>query len=368
VDPNQLRDAGLALFAGRLILDAQPPIDDATLAAVAERCAGPLPEPLIALWRTAFGGRLDYDLRADVDGQDVPVSFTELFYPDSGGYHDLWGWIDHDGGSHLTHLPIGGFEYLDRVYVGTTAGPDHGAVFYWRQGLPPGWELRTGDRTARLAADLPALFDQLMLEQDPWNTDEDETGATMRDAIDALDDRAVAAELRDLVRASVLDWRGALERGTLTAHRVLRRLAMEHAAADDDVALLTRLVALGCDPAEEVRSGLTPIDVALRDSSRSAARWLLDRHVPVDNTLRSAAHTIDRDLAEQLLDRGASVNLCAVSLALNNDDVEVLSLMSRAVPPGEDLRGLGPRLRMLAAQASEPRRASVLTELADRFG
>ncbi|WP_446219347.1 hypothetical protein [Micromonospora sp. IBHARD004] len=35
-----LGEAGIALFAGRLILDAQPPIDEATLAAVAERCAG----------------------------------------------------------------------------------------------------------------------------------------------------------------------------------------------------------------------------------------------------------------------------------------------------------------------------------------
>ncbi|WP_433461793.1 hypothetical protein [Spirillospora sp. CA-128828] len=124
----------MAVFAGRLVLDAQPPIDDAVLGPVAERCAGPLPGPLIALWRTAFGGRLDYDLRIDLDGQDVPLSFAELFYPGSGGYHDLWGWIDHecelaeeswpDWSGQLIHLPIGGFEYLERVYVDTAAGPE----------------------------------------------------------------------------------------------------------------------------------------------------------------------------------------------------------------------------------------------------
>jgi hypothetical protein len=61
-----LSEAGLAVFAGRVVLDAQPGIDDATLAAVGERCAGTLPMPLVALWRSSFGGRLDYDLRADL--------------------------------------------------------------------------------------------------------------------------------------------------------------------------------------------------------------------------------------------------------------------------------------------------------------
>jgi hypothetical protein len=35
--------AGIAVFADRLILEAQPPVEDAVLAGVAEHCAGPLP-------------------------------------------------------------------------------------------------------------------------------------------------------------------------------------------------------------------------------------------------------------------------------------------------------------------------------------
>ena len=396
-----LGEAGLALYAGRLILDAQSPIDDATLAAVASTCAGPLPEPLIALWRTSFGGRLDYELRADLDGQDVPVSFTELFYPDSGDYHDLWGWIEHEcdlaeehqpeRSGRLVHLPIGGFEYLDRVYVNTAAGPDHGAIVCWRQGLPPDWELQAGDRAGRLADDLPALFGQLMLEQDPWEA-EDDTGAQMRDAIDELADssdsytQAAAAKLRQLVRRTVLDWRGALEQGTLVAQRRLRRLALDRAAASDDVALLARLVALRCDPAEEVRNGLTPIDVALLHRAFAVVRWLLERRVPVANCLQVGAHAVDVDLARTLLDRGAAVNACALTRALDNEDVEVLRLLSGAVQPDDELCQLGPRLRMLAAQAAaaagrpsptaqpddttagrEQHRSAVLAELADRF-
>lgn len=339
---HALREAGIAVYAGRVIVEAQPAVDDATLAAVAERCAGPLPEALVALWRTAFGGRLDYDLRADLDGQDVPVSFTELFYPDSGDYHDLWGWIQHEcdlaaehlpgWSGRLAHLPIGGFEYLDRVYVRTLAGPDHGAVVCWRQGLPPGWETRDGDRAGRIADDLPALFGRLELELDPWEV-ADDTGAELRDAIDELAEsgdphaQSAAATLRRLVRGTVLDWRGALADGTLVGRRRLRRLAMERAASGDDVALLAQLVALGCDPAEEVGNGLTAIDVALRHRGLAAARWLLERRVPVVNALQFGAHAVDLELAQALLDRGAAVDACVLRRARDNEDPEVVRLL-----------------------------------------
>ncbi|QKW32827.1 ankyrin repeat domain-containing protein [Actinomadura sp. NAK00032] len=394
-----LGEASLALFAGRLVLDAQPPIDDALLDAVAERCAGPLPDPLIALWRTTFGGRLDYNLSADLDGQNVPLSFTELFYPDSNGYHDLWGWIDHEGmlaqetwpdwSGRLVHLPIGGFEYLERVYVHTAAGPDYGAVDCWRQGLPPGWELTTGDRVGRLADDLHALFGQLVLDQNPWET-ADATGEKMRDAIDELGEsgdptaRSAAAKLRRIVQATVLDWRAALDDGTLAAQRRLRQLALERAASDDDVELLARLAAAGCDPAEEIGSGLTPLDVALMHRAFAVVPWLLEHDVPVENSLWLGAHAVDLELARTLLDRGASVDVRVVGQALDNDDVEVVRLLARAVQPDAELARLVPRLRTLAAEAAHAadrlteesdataaelkrRRSSALTEVADRF-
>src|SRR5262249_35493358 len=106
------------------------------------------------------------------------------------------------------------------------------------------------------------------LEHDPWEPDT-HSGRDMRDAIDELLDsadplaRTTGTKLRQRVRAKVLDWRGALDRGTVANDRRLRCLALDRAAADDDVALLERLVTQGCDPTEEVRKGLTPIDVAL---------------------------------------------------------------------------------------------------------
>lgn len=313
-------EAGIVLFRDRLILRPQPPIEDAVLAAVAERCAGPLPAPLVALWRATFGGRLDYDLQVDVGGHEEALSVRELFYPDSDGYCDLWGWIEHeeellrqarpDWSGGLDAVPFGGFEYLDRVYVRTAPGPEYGAVVAWRQGLPPGWELTAGDWAGNVAGSLHDLFDRLVLERDPWNDDDAASGAELVEAIEGLAGsadpaaRSASGQLRRMVRATVLDWRAALDRGTLRSQRRLRQLALDRAVSTDDVDLLVRIVEAGGDPAEAVRGGLTPLDLALRWRSWSVVRWLLDRQVPVRQALRFGGSTIDLDLARELVDPG----------------------------------------------------------------
>ncbi|WP_446210348.1 hypothetical protein [Micromonospora sp. IBSANI012] len=222
------------------------------------------------------------------------------------------------------HVPDAAATQLRAEGLGAVAlGPDHGAVVCWRQRLPAGWELRAGDRAGRLADDLRALFGQLMLEQDPWEA-QDGTGAEVRGAVDELGDsgdphaRSATAKRRGLVQATVLDWRSALDQATLVRQRRLRCLALDRAAADDDVALLARLVALRCDPAEEVRNGLAPIDLALPHRASAVVRWLLEQRVPVENSLQVGAHAVDLELARNLLDCGASVNACAVTRALDN--------------------------------------------------
>ncbi|MFG1993804.1 SMI1/KNR4 family protein [Actinoplanes sp. NPDC048988] len=367
-------EAGIAVYAGRLILDARPPVTDAVLAAVAEHCAGPLPAPLADLWRISFGGSLHYDLRAEFGENEVALSLRELFYPDSDDYQDLWGWIEHEreliGGARLSYLPFGGFEYLDRVYVGTADGPGHGTVVWWQQGLPAGWELIEGDRAAPLAADLPALFDRLVLERDPWESDDG--GTELREAVEELgqsDDpraRAAADKLRRLVQQTVLDWRSALRDGTIAGQRRLRRLALDRAAAGDDLGLMRELVARGCDPAEPVRNGLTPIDIALAGRGLAVATWLLERQVPVGNTLRVGAHAVDLGLAGELLRRGATVDASAVAAAAKNPDVAVVELLARALPPESDRpQWLIRRLRESAAVAGEGQRSTVLNRIAD---
>ena len=126
-----LRAHGIALFARRVIFDAQPPMAEAQIASLQALCAGPLPPELLALWRLTAGGRIDYDLHLHMNGNEESVAWSELFWNGGDGPRDLQGWIDHElegarqavdhGGEpwdgKLTLLPFGGFEDYDRVYA-----------------------------------------------------------------------------------------------------------------------------------------------------------------------------------------------------------------------------------------------------------
>ena len=83
----------LAVFDGCVVYDAQPPVSAEHVQRLAEGLAGPIPD-LLRLWRTCFGGASAMTWKS-TDGHRHPFSFSELFYPDSDGYHDLWGWIEH---------------------------------------------------------------------------------------------------------------------------------------------------------------------------------------------------------------------------------------------------------------------------------
>jgi hypothetical protein len=103
---DTLREHGVALFADRVIFDAQPPMPAHRISAIQAMCAGPLPEPLLALWRLTAGGRLDYDLALEMNGNIENISWSELFWDGSDGYRDLQGWIEHHGGEQLRKAPL----------------------------------------------------------------------------------------------------------------------------------------------------------------------------------------------------------------------------------------------------------------------
>lgn len=260
-----LRDHRLAWFAGRIIHDAQPLISDAQLAEVQLRLGSQLPPELVALWRCAFGGRLDYELCVDYDGHLHPYSFNELFYPDSEGYRDLWGWLEHEQecaeevadengeewNGRVGFLPIGGFEYLERVYV-CVEPEEFGAIYAWSRALPPAWPLRLHeDALTRVADDLYGLFALLGFDEDPFVEGAD-AGQELLEALDELaaagaEGETLARLLHDSLRPLVRDWRMALEQGRLAAEPELQRLALMHAVRSGDIALLERLRDLGCD-------------------------------------------------------------------------------------------------------------------------
>jgi hypothetical protein len=173
-----LAAVGIAIFHNKVIYEAQPPLDKVVMGQIAEVCSGPLPEEIVQLWQTTAGGSLDYELRGNFDGYILPISPRELFYPDSDGYHDLWGWIEHElelveemaekkgvpFSGKLDYLPFGGFEYLERLYIVVRPGEEYGSVLAWRYGLPPSWGEHEGcDRITTLATTLKGFFEQLYL-------------------------------------------------------------------------------------------------------------------------------------------------------------------------------------------------------------
>lgn len=347
---DALQRANLAVFADRVIHQARPPIDDIALAQIERRCAGPIPEGLRALWRESFGGRLGYQLRVSFDGHEAAASLSELFWPGSEGYHDLWGWIDHEAelaaasgrrwSGKLDHLPFGGFEYLERVYVKVAPGPDHGAVFYWMKGLPPAWRLELHeDSAARIADDVPALFAELAFESDPF-VDEESVGRELIDSLGELDPLGPAGasarvRLEALVRGAVLDWRPALADRSIASAQRLRRLALEAACLADDTALLAELERLGCALDERLRGGGAPIDHALARGSMAAARMLLDRGMPVVDGIRNGAPHAGVELVRELLARGAEPDAIAALTAVGSDLLESGVEIARALVASE---------------------------------
>ena len=317
----------LAVFDGCVVYDAQPPVSAEHVQRLAEGLAGPIPEELLRLWRTCFGGRLGYDLEVDYDGHRHPFSFSELFYPDSDGYHDLWGWIEHerelaaeaaaeegrDWNGKLAYLPFGGFEYLERLYVCVEPGPEYGAVIAWSHGLPPAWAGRLHqDSLTRLADDVGGLFRLLSFEQDPFDA-ENACGVAdeLLEALDALEaagepGKALKGRLEVLLRQRILDWRPALADGSLAAEPRLRQLALAEAAQDGDIDLLQRLRDAGCDFAETLRGRGGVLEACLARGRLEAARWLLDQGVAVhQDSLQIGAAHLDALLAERLLRLGA---------------------------------------------------------------
>ncbi|KQZ96644.1 SMI1/KNR4 family protein [Achromobacter sp. Root565] len=348
-----LREHGIAVFADRLLIDVQPPISDARIAEIQAVCEGPLPPALLDLWRLTAGGELAYDLRAQMDGNEEALSWSELFYDGSDQYRDLQGWIEHeqecaeeaaaeDGATwngKLRYLPIGGFEYCDRIYVAVEPGPRAGSVVAWKQGLPGWTHALQQDGIATIAPDLHAAFAALCLETDP-EEDEDSTGLRVLEYLDErVSDHGMPQPLADRVaafhRRALVDWRGPLEDGTLAAKPGLAALALQHALSHDDAALVRRLSAQGVRLDAPLRGSAQALDVALMQHAHAAAQALLDAGAPVSPT---AIHRFDREppaaLVAALLARGAEADALGVARCVACGSPEAARLIAHACGEG----------------------------------
>lgn len=330
-----LREHGIVLYAGRVIFDAQPPMTVEQIAAIQELCAGPIPAELVALWQRTAGGRIDYDLHLHMNGYEEAVSWSELFWNGSDGYHDLQGWIEHEQqraqeaaaargqqwDGKLTALPFGGFEYSDRVYAVVERGADYGHILAWKQGLPEAWaHAMHEDGLTTVAHDLPAAFAVLHLDEDPLEPAGDYfTGQAL---LAYLDERhqthGLALELMDKVvafyRRAMVDWRTPLAEGTLDRDGRLSRIALRHAVATDDPALVARLAAAGVALDGPLQGSAMATDLALAHGAHHAAAALVRAGAPVaPDALDAIDSAVSPELVALLLEHGAQPSTTAIA-------------------------------------------------------
>jgi hypothetical protein len=332
-----LREHGIVLFAERVIFDAQPPMTAEQIAAVQALCAGPIPPELVALWQRTAGGRIDYDLHLRMNGYEEAISWTDLFFNGSGSEagHDLQDWIAHEQqgaqeaaaaqgrpwDGRLTALPFGGFEDSDRIYAVVESGADYGHILAWKQGLPEAWaHAMHEDGMTTIAHDLPAAFAALHLEEDPLEPAADYfTGQAL---LAYLDDRhqthGLALELMDKLvafyRRAMVDWRTPLSEGTLDRDGRLSRIALRHAVATDDPALVAKLAAAGVSFDGPLHGSAKATDLALAHGAHHAAEALARAGAPVSpDALDAIDSAVSPELAALLLARGAQPSATAVA-------------------------------------------------------
>jgi hypothetical protein len=332
---DRLREHGVVLFAKRVIFDARPPMPAEQVAAVQAACAGPLPPELLALWRQTAGGRIDYDLHLRINGNEEPVSWSELFCNGADACGDLQDWIEHerqlareaagpsgrDGDSKLVRLPFGGFEESDRIYVVVEPGADYGHVLAWKQGLPQAWpHAMHEDGMATLAADLCAAFEALHLEEDPLEPAGDyATGQTLLEYLDERhEDHGLSLELMDKLiafyRRAMVDWRTPLADGTLGGDGPLSRIALRHAIATDDAALVGQLAAAKTAFDGPLLGSAMATDLAVSHGAHHAAAALVRAGAPVaPDALDAIDSALSPELAALLLAHGAAPSATAIA-------------------------------------------------------
>ena len=330
-----LRKHGIVLFAERVIFDARPPMPFEQIAAVQALCAGPIPAELVALWQQTAGGRIDYDLHLRMNGNEEAVSWSELFWNGSDAYHDLQGWIDHErqvaqeaakaGGEpwdgKLTALPFGGFDHSDRIYAVVEPGADYGHILAWKQGLPEAWaHALHEDGLTTVAHDLPAAFAVLHLDEDPLEPAGDYfTGQALLEYLDERHEtHGLSLELMDKLvafyRRATVDWKTPLADGTLGQDGPLSRIALRHAVATDDAALVERLAAAGVALDGPLQGSAIATDLALSHGAHAAAAALVRAGAPVaPDALDYIDSAVSPELVELLLEHGAEPSATAVA-------------------------------------------------------
>lgn len=324
-------------------MDAQPPIDDKTIAEIEKQLVGPLPEDFLDLWRTSFGGKLDYDLPTELDGAPFNAPMHELFYPESDHYFDLWGWIEAelemledyaeeneiDFVRKLQFLPFAGSDYTDRIYVTVEPGELYGSIVHCTMGEPWFGSESGGD----VAATIQEAFKKLRLPRSLDLLNETDKGRSYVCILDRLKKegqagKTLSKKLKELLNETVVNWRAALAEGRLIGIAALEESALDDIGRTDDVKAMDQLLDAGLDRIRQ------PHNDSISDRMAGAGAWkvvdlLQKRGENIDSVLYFGRETITTEVAERLVQRGAKIDSETIVFMINDEKYEVADYLKR---------------------------------------
>jgi SMI1 / KNR4 family (SUKH-1) len=347
---SALAEHGIVFFADRVIFDAQPPMTAQQISEVECFCNGALPNELVSLWKCTAGGRLDYDLTLPMGDHQMEVSWLELFYTGSDGYRDLQGWIDHEiecaeeaaqdaqraWSGKINYLPIGGFEYCDRIYVCVDPA-EYGEVIAWQKGLPPAWKYRLHeDGVTTVAKDLISAFKALHLTHDPLNAANGSRTALLEYLAVRCQNHGLPESLEQKViafyRQSLVDWHTPLMDGSLQPHSPLARMALRQVLEDNQSPLLEKLIPLvGINDA--LQAAAPPLILALNAGSFECVEVLLKCGAAVpEDAMEFIRKGMPTTLTLGLLKGGSRPVASAVALCVADGEYDSANAILAAAP------------------------------------
>lgn len=320
---RKLREHNIVIYADRVMVNAQPPLSAERMKEIEAYGKGPLPAELKELWGLTAGGEIYYDLIVEMNGSLEPVSFNEIFYDESSGYNDLQGWIEHEiecaeeasgdeWDGKLFAIPIGGFEYCDRIYAVVEEGDEYGSIIAWKQGLPPAWKgALHDDAIATIASGLKSAFGCLFLENDPLDKSVEYNSA--EGCIDYIEEavlsglsRTLADKLTGFYSQAVIDWKTKISNKTICDDKICTRSAMNHALKNDDASLMIKLASVLPSVDIPCRGTLRPLEAALQSGKFNVAGALIKCGAEVkSDTLEFLSGPIPKELLSEIIDKGA---------------------------------------------------------------
>ena len=241
-------------------------------------------------------------------------------------------------------LPFGGFEDSDRVYTITQPGAQFGNILVWKRGMPSTWiHAMHEDGLATVSTDLKGAFAALHLSEDPLEPAGDYfTGQALLDYVDERHgDHGLDLDLCDKLiayyRRALIDWRTPLSNGEIARTPLTAQVALRHAIATDDPALIDELAAAGVPFTGPLHGTAMATDLALAHGAYAAAAALINAGAPVSaDAMDCIEGAISPELTVQLLEKGAQPTTHAVAQCVACGAPDAARLIAQAYAQTHD--------------------------------